>query len=105
MLDRDPEAGAAISSPPVGAQHAAPLPTSPRRPRVASGSLGAIVRSYKSAVTRQIVRESSGVRHVWQRNYHEHIIRNADEWNRIHLYIEANPTSWDADEENPAHVS
>ncbi len=68
------------------------------------GSLGAIVRSYKAAVTRQIVKEFGGLPRVWQRNYYEHIIRNADEWKRIHLYIEAKPARWDGDEENPANV-
>ncbi len=58
------------------------------------GSLRAIVRSYKAAVTHRIVQEFGPLPRVWQRNYYEHIIRNADEWNRIHLYIEANPAAW-----------
>lgn len=37
---------------------------------------------------------------LWQRDYYEHILRNADEANRIHLYIEANPSHWSEDEEN-----
>jgi putative transposase len=41
---------------------------------------------------------------LWQRNYYEHIIRNADEANRIHLYIEANPAQWEYDNENPARA-
>ena len=38
---------------------------------------------------------------VWQRDYYEHIIRNDDEHNRIHLYIEANVDNWQIDAENP----
>jgi putative transposase len=38
---------------------------------------------------------------VWQRNYYEHIIRNHEEHNRIHLYIEANIDNWAMDDENP----
>lgn len=64
------------------------------------GSLGAIVRSYKSAVSYQINKQFN-LSQIWQRNYHEHIIRDADEANRIHLYIEANPAHWDEDDENP----
>ena len=30
-------------------------------------------------------------------------IRSADEANRIHLYIEANPAQWDTDDENPSN--
>jgi REP element-mobilizing transposase RayT len=37
---------------------------------------------------------------VWQRNYYEHIIRDDGEYNRIHLYIEANAANWDKDDEN-----
>jgi len=38
---------------------------------------------------------------VWQRNYYECIVRNDEEHNRIHLYIEANIGNWIEDEENP----
>jgi REP element-mobilizing transposase RayT len=83
------------SSPSVGAQHIAPQ----RIPKVQTGSLGAIVRSFKSAVTRRIGREwkTTG---IWQRNYHEHIIRNSVEWDRIHRYIESNPSRWAEDAEH-----
>ena len=37
---------------------------------------------------------------VWQRNYYEHIIRNATEYNRIHLYIQSNVANWAMDDEN-----
>ncbi len=39
---------------------------------------------------------------VWQRNYYEHIIRDDEEYNRIHLYIEANVDNWATDDENTA---
>lgn len=73
----------------------------PHKINVKPGSLGAIVRSYKSAVSYRINKEynTSG---IWQRNYYERIIRNADEANRIHLYIEANPAQWETDDENPS---
>ena len=37
---------------------------------------------------------------LWQRNYYEHIVRDEEDAQRIHLYIEANPSHWDEDEEN-----
>ena len=90
-----------ITSPfPVGAQHAAPLQT---KPNVKPDSLGAIVRSYKSAVTRCIGREHNATG-IWQRNYYEHIIRDHQDWDRIHRYIEANPTLWAEVEENPNNL-
>jgi REP element-mobilizing transposase RayT len=84
------------SSPVVGARHASPL-----RPRgVQPKSIGAIVGSFKSAVTRRIGREYNSTG-VWQRNYYEHVIRNEQEWDRIHRYIESNPSQWDEDSQNP----
>ncbi|HEY3474040.1 MAG TPA: transposase [Anaerolineales bacterium] len=89
------------SSPTVGAQHAAPLL---QIPNVKPGSLGAIVRSYKSAVTRRIGRELNAAT-IWQRNYYEHVIRNHEDWDRIHRYIESNPSRWAEDQENPSPSS
>jgi putative transposase len=37
---------------------------------------------------------------VWQRNYYEHIIRNEDDYRRVHRYIEANVSNWGSDDEN-----
>lgn len=61
-------------------------------------SLGAVVRAYKSAVTRRINRRRGAPGEpVWQRNYHDRIIRNAREWRRIRRYIQQNPARWPAD--------
>ncbi len=84
---------------PVGAQHAAPLPT-PLPPHIKSGSLGAIVRSFKSAATRRAGQELNSA-NIWQRNYYEHIIRNETEMDTIWRYIESNPAMWQEDDENP----
>ncbi len=75
-------------------------PTHARGP--SRGSIGAIIGAYKMAVTRLIGRTSYAIERVWQRNYDEHIIPDADEWNRIPLCIEGNPARWATDEENPA---
>ena len=63
-------------------------------------SIPTIVRSFKSAVTRRIGRELN-VTGIWQRNYYEHVIRNHVDWDRIHRYIESNPSRWAEDQENP----
>jgi putative transposase len=57
-----------------------------------AGSLGAIVRAYKSAVTYRInsLHDTRGAP-VWQRNYFERVIRNEKERGRIRRYIQANP--------------
>jgi REP element-mobilizing transposase RayT len=81
----------------VEATHASPLPNVPRGPQQAS--IGAIVGSYKSAVTRRVnaMRGTPGWP-VWQRNYYEHVIRDEDEFYRIVAYIEENPRRWADDE-------
>ena len=59
--------------------------------RSPSKTLGAIVRGFKSAVTKQIGFP------VWQRNYHEHIIRNTNAFTKISNYIRNNPAQWNKD--------
>ena len=66
-----------------------------------SQTVGAIVRGYKSSVTKQIniLNNGVGVTHyaptiIWQRNYHEHIIRNEQSYKTIADYIINNPAKW-----------
>ncbi|HMC97609.1 MAG TPA: transposase [Flavobacteriales bacterium] len=83
-----------------GATHASPLQgAGPNGPM--AGSLGAIVGSYRSAVSRMINR-SRGTpgEPVWQRNYFERIIRDSAEHGRIAQYIADNPSNWTTDEMN-----
>ena len=86
----------------VGAQHAVPLHNNIKKPnpKVEPGSLGAIIRSFKSAVTRQVRREMN-LTTIWQRNYSEHIIRNPVDYEKITAYILDNPRNWQDDEEYP----
>lgn len=80
------------------AQRVAPL----RQPsNVIPESLGAVMRSFKGAVTKRIrMMPDARTTPIWQRNYHEHIIRDEAEMQTIHDYIEANPGRWNEDEEN-----
>ena len=100
----------------VGARHALPLqnkqsPSDNDAPMPApgkpiAGSLGIIVGSFKSAATKRIneQRGTSGTT-IWQRNYYEHVIRNAESLDSTRLYVQTNPAQWDADSENPTNVS
>ncbi|MCA9912513.1 MAG: hypothetical protein KC496_04175 [Anaerolineae bacterium] len=93
-----------VMSDAVGAQRAAPLHVSKHKPggitpnNGAPGSLGAIVRAFKSAVTRRInlTRNTPGAP-VWQRNYWERVVRDEKEWNWIRQYIATNPAKWAED--------
>lgn len=77
-----------------------PYDGNPHKINVKPGSLGAIVRSYKSAVSYRANKELT-MTGIWQRNYYEHVIRNDKEMDKIWRYIEANPAQWEEDEENP----
>jgi REP element-mobilizing transposase RayT len=35
---------------------------------------------------------------LWQRSYHDHIIRDESDLNRIRKYIRENPIQWDEDD-------
>lgn len=72
-------------------------------PNVKPKSLSAIVRSYKSAVTKQINQLRGEKRPpVWQGRFHDRIIRNERELNAIRRYIRNNPANWTADQDYDA---
>ena len=58
--------------------------------------LNQIIAQYKSGVTRNI-RSMETDMAVWQRSYHDHVIRNQESYEKIWLYIESNPFNWDKD--------
>lgn len=79
--------------------HPVPGPPPPR--------LGDIVGAFKSLTTDLYIQ---AVKHsgwppfpgrLWQRNYHEHVIRSETSLNRIRQYILDNPASWTSDLEHP----
>lgn len=83
---------------------AAPCPYATRRAfgRPIANALSAIVGAVKSVTSRRVnaLRQTPGLS-VWQRNYHEHIIRNESDCADIRRYIAANPAQWSQDRENP----
>ena len=113
-VDRKPTAAAvetlhATSLPPdaipdhMNTLHATSLPDfspPPKNQWVASispkpNSVSTIVRSYKSAVTRHAHR--LGLAHGWQTRFHDHIIRDDPQYQRIADYIFYNPANWEND--------
>ena len=60
-----------------------------------SKSLGRIIGAFKTVSTKQInlMRKTPGAK-IWQRNYHDHIIRNKNEYFAIRQYIIENPKKW-----------
>ncbi len=62
-----------------------------------------MVGSFKSAAAREVnrVRGTSGAT-VWQRGYHDHMVRDEEDLERIREYVATNPLRWAMDPENPA---
>lgn len=65
--------------------------------REGSRTLSTIVGTFKSAASRAIRKEILIVGPIWQRSYHDRIIRSSGELSRIRWYIEMNPSRWVAD--------
>lgn len=94
-----PFVGARVGSNPQRKGHPQGVPLRP--------TFGAIVGAFKSMTTNDYIRgvnESGWPRFackLWQKNFFEHIIRDADELNKIREYIRQNPLRWACDRYNP----
>ncbi len=99
--DTSPKSSFTNASPFPGCNNTSPnLADQPPR-GTQSGSIGAILQNFKSVSTRRVNRITQNSGTLWQRNYHEEIIRNEKAYENIRRYIVENPLSWDEDEENP----
>ena len=58
--------------------------------------LAVVIGQYKMSVTKKI-REIIPELTVWQRSFHDHVIRNQSRYERIWCYIEDNPRKWEED--------
>ncbi|HEX4953797.1 MAG TPA: transposase [Thermoanaerobaculia bacterium] len=76
----------------------------------ASLSLPDVVHRFKTLTTRRYI---EGVKQqgwmtfrarLWQRNYHEHVIRDEESLALIREYIANNPAGWAEDQENPGRL-
>ena len=70
-------------------------------------SLSDIMHRFKTLTTKKYI---GGVQYnqwvrfdkkLWQRSFHDHIIRNDNDLTRIREYIKNNPLKWHLDRENP----
>ena len=91
----------------VGAR--SPRPTKNTKNRThenPSPALGKIVAYFKYQSTKHINqhRNTPGTR-IWQRNYHDHIIRDDADLQRIRQYIQDNPMKWALDQLHPDNPS
>lgn len=61
--------------------------------RSPSKTIGSIIRGFKIGVTKWM-KANTDVHKVWQRNYHDHIIRDERAFQNISAYIRDNPKNW-----------
>ena len=61
-------------------------------------SLGTVIRGVKARISRAA--HQNCIPFAWQSRFHDRIIRNQEELNRIAEYIETNVAKWDKDKMN-----
>jgi REP element-mobilizing transposase RayT len=75
--------------------HALSLPGDNRFQNIGKNTISSIIGAYKSAVTKHANR--LGIENGWQTRFHDHIIRNDNEYQKISDYIFNNPNLWNED--------
>ena len=60
------------------------------RPMVAP-TVSTVIQQLKGYVTKQVGQS------IWQKSFHDHIIRNEESYKQIWQYIETNPIKWEED--------
>jgi hypothetical protein len=75
------------------------------RGNLAPTKLGRVVAFFKYQTTKRINKsQNTPGKRIWQRGYHDHIIRNDKSLNKIREYIINNPKTWGNDIENHHRV-
>ena len=58
--------------------------------------LSLILGQFKMSVTKKIRKIEPDIE-VWQRSFHDHVIRSQHQYEKIWLYIDGNPLKWEED--------
>lgn len=59
-------------------------------------NISSIVRNFKIKIT-QWFYQNTDLKEIWKRSYHDHIVRNMNDYERIKKYIIDNPKNWNND--------
>lgn len=78
-------------------------------PAVARKPVGRLVGAFKTVTTKQInalneVADDLLKPLFWQRNYHEHVVRNEADLSRLREYVVNNPMKWVLDSLHPEYA-
>jgi len=91
----------------VGARSPRPSNNNPNRVNeTPAPSLGKIIAYFKYQSTKRINQHynTPGMR-LWQKNYHDHIVRDDPNLQRLREYIQINPMKWELDQLHPDNPS
>ncbi len=69
-----------------------------------TGSLAAIIRSFKAVVTKRI-HEAGDKEFNWQTRFYDRVIRNEKELYQIRKYIQLNPLKWDIEKNSDENLN
>ena len=94
-LPRVVETGHALSLRKADTKEVEEKPRHPRYGNQGRNTISSMVGSFKSAVTKCC--NENKMRFGWQTRFHDHIIRNSDEFYSIRNYIINNPANWKDD--------
>jgi len=61
---------------------------------IESPSLGRVVGAFKSVAWRRTRRHLENSAQLWQRGYHDRVVRSDDECRQFEWYIAENPARW-----------
>ena len=68
-----------------------------------SKNLSSIIRGFKGTVTKHAT--INNINFAWQPRFHDHVIKNDGELNKIRYYITINPEKWELDRNNTKNLS
>ena len=79
--------------------HCSASQQNPEKPKLSRkpNSISSFVAIFKSVTTKQIKILTHYNDSIWQSNYHDHIVRNFESFNKIFHYIKNNPKNWNND--------
>ena len=72
------------------------------RSGVGRKALGSLIGAFKTVATKRVnVERGAPGRRLWQRNFHDRVVRSEEDMDRIRAYVRDNPLRWELDVENP----
>jgi len=100
MRVETPRRGVSTSAKSASATSVSPASNKPQPHHLAwkPNSVGSIINQFKSVCTKRIQQIQPAISKIWQSGFHDRIIRDEAEFNRIQSYILTNPENWEKDE-------